>query len=189
MPKLKMQNNIEKLKKEFLENEIAVSSIFAAFGRAKIYSLSADTSKKEEFKKFIRGRLKEYGDAYRGRILGKEHIDNIETLTDEISNRYSGILSGGRFRIGIAQKLLNLYLKYLWVLGWIRTPPHCPFDSRIISMLGIKLKCVSWTKCDDVDCYKSWVDAAKKKSGGSIAKWELEVWNETKKPIRKGQIF
>lgn len=41
------------------------------------------------------------------------------------------------FRIGSAQKALNLYRKYLWCLGYIPFPPHCPFDATIIDQLPV----------------------------------------------------
>jgi hypothetical protein len=51
--------------------------------------------------------------------------------------QYQGVPSKNLFRVGTAQKALNLYLKYLWCLGEIKTPPHCPFDRGIIQMLPV----------------------------------------------------
>jgi len=125
------------------------------------------------------GELKAYGSEYEiGNVSEEKHTSNIKTFADEISARYGNILSGGRFRIGIAQKLLNLYLKYRWVLGLAaKSPLHCPFDYRIISQLSVvEPRCIKWTKCDHIGCYQSWVDAARKKAGKSIAEWELKAW-------------
>ncbi len=176
-----MQNDSEKLKREFLENEIETLSIFAAFGRAGVYSPNASEQKKNELKKFLRNKLRAYGSDYRRGIVSEEkHFSNVKTFSSEISARCKNILSNGRFRIGIAQKLLNLYLKYLWVLGWMtKSPWHCPFDYLILSKFPrIESTCMKWTKCDHINCYKSWVGAARKKAGNSIAKWELETWNK-----------
>jgi hypothetical protein len=47
-------------------------------------------------------------------------------------------------RIGLAQKALNLYLKYLWCLGEIHEPPHCPLDSIVLGQVP-GCKDVRWT--------------------------------------------
>ena len=74
-----------------------------------------------------------------------------------------------------AQKALNLYLKLLWCLGKVKEPPHCPFDSIVISKLGKKL---NWTELDDIQPYKDLVNSARTLAGKlSIAKWELEIYN------------
>jgi hypothetical protein len=85
-------------------------------------------------------------------------------------------LKNGRFRIGIAQKALNLYLKYLWCVGLIPMPPHCPFDSSIIGHLP---ECMNfnWTAIDSIDDYQKLVNSARKKADDKpIAEWELELW-------------
>ena len=179
-----MQNEKEKFKENFLENEVVGISIFAAFGRAKIYSPTVKEKDKAKLKQFIKERLKVYRNEYRaGNVSEEKHVLNIQKLADDISTHHKNILSRGRFRIGVAQKLFNLYLKYLWVLGWIQTPLHCPFDSRIISKLGkgVSAGCRKWTATDDIDCYNKWIDAARHIAGENIAEWELRVWNETNK--------
>ena len=87
----------------------------------------------------------------------------------------------GRFRIGRAQKALNLYLKYLWAFGWIPPPPHCPFDSVVLRELSLPKKHdIPWTKMDDVDVYRAWIEAAKRKAktcGLCLPRWEVKTWN------------
>ena len=41
---------------------------------------------------------------------------NIVALSEGLSEDHADILAGKRFRVGTAQKALNLYLKYLWCL-------------------------------------------------------------------------
>jgi hypothetical protein len=48
------------------------------------------------------------------------------------------------YKYGVAQKLLNLFLKYLWCLGTIAEPPHCPVDRIIIGKTCYKDK--NWTE-------------------------------------------
>ncbi|KKL20494.1 hypothetical protein LCGC14_2454880, partial [marine sediment metagenome] len=103
-----------------------------------------------------------------------ERINNLsETMTDE----FRGILHNERFRIGVSQKLINLFLKYLWVLNLINEPPYCPFDS-IVKRNLTNNNLVDWTKLDNTEDYMKFVDAAKEVAAPlSIAVWELETWN------------
>lgn len=50
-------------------------------------------------------------------VAEEHHIKNIVSLSEKLSKEHAGALVNGRFRIGVAQKALNLYLKYLWCLG------------------------------------------------------------------------
>lgn len=88
-----------------------------------------------------------------------------------MSAGYGQVLVGERFRIGIAQKALNLYLKYPWCLGIISRPPHCPFDGNILAEVGVF---DNWTQMDDPMRYREWVSAAERKAGEALAEWELK---------------
>ena len=60
-------------------------------------------------------------------VHDREHMKNIEELSSRMSENYRSILRDGSFRIGPAQKALNLYLKYQWARGLIgatATLPH-----------------------------------------------------------------
>jgi hypothetical protein len=106
------------------------------------------------------------------------HIKNIEDLADCLSEEFRGlrVLKDDRFRIGIAQKALNLYLKYLWCTDQICMPPHCPFDSMIISKLP-GCKDIKWTTLLNIDDYRRLVKAARAQAGDKpIAQWELETY-------------
>ena len=107
-----------------------------------------------------------------------EHIVKITELRCKLSREFSDILNNHCLRFGRAQKMLNLYLKHLWVRGCIKTPPHCPFDRGILIELGIQ---VAWTHMNDINEYRRWVDAAreaaKEEGHRSIAEWELKKWN------------
>jgi hypothetical protein len=51
---------------------------------------------------------------------------------------------------GIAQKLLNLYLKYLWCVGYIVEPPHCPIDRIIIGKTSFRDR-LNWTEMGEAE--------------------------------------
>jgi len=168
--------------KEFIDNAIWSSSIAGAFQRGKIYckgSSLSDSQKiafKNKLKEIVKSQTVDVGATKSGCFVKKlKNIQdriNIMIKGDEYSE---GI---NEFRFGTTQKLVNLYLKYQWCLGWRNEPPHCPFDGIILGKrLGLPDK---WTESDDVRDYLIWVEAAKKKAsleGKSIAQWELEAWN------------
>ena len=108
-------------------------------------------------------------------------------MTENYKGR--GLLRKERFRIGIALKALNLYLKNLWCLGQITTPPHCPLDRLIIDKLGLKWNERSqydWTKLDDIEKYKELIsrcdEVARKEKYRNIAEWELKVYGDLIRP-------
>ena len=117
-----------------------------------------------------------------------EHIVKITELRCQLCCEFSDILDNHCLRFSRAQKMLNLYLKHLWVRGWIDTPPHCPFDRDILAKLDIK---VAWTQMNNIDEYRQWVDAAgqvaENEGYASIAQWELVEYNkyQANKKVKK----
>jgi hypothetical protein len=123
--------------------------------------------------------LEQIAQDYKARVSEEVHVQNILGLSTRLSSAHAGVLRGGRFRIGTAQKALNLHLKYLWCLDKIPEPPHCPFDSKIIAKLPA-YKGPRWTVLDAEDDYRNLVKVAKAKAqGSSLAAWELETYNNT----------
>ncbi|MFQ5346053.1 MAG: hypothetical protein ACE5DZ_08870 [Mariprofundus sp.] len=167
-------------KQQFIKSQIWSLSVAAAFQRGNVYKKdSAPTDKKKskfksELKKIIDSQIERL-DA----VGSDEYIERLEKLQKQINAmiKEKGFSSGVQhFRFGTLQKLVNLYLKYQWCLGWQPEPHHCPFDGVVLEKLNVSGK---WTKSDSAVEYRDWVDEAQEKSKeGSIAQWELKVWNE-----------
>jgi hypothetical protein len=164
-------------KKTFIDDEVWVLTFGGGFQRAKIYKKNITDAEKKDLRTYIK--------KYVWRLIkssyvkkcpsGTTHSKMISSFCDDVSKKFGKILDKERFKIGIGQKILNLYLKYLWCLEIIPEPPHCPFDRIIISKLGLD---VSWTKLDDIEQYENLVDVAKSKAESkSLAEWELEVFS------------
>lgn len=161
----------------FLRNEFLTMSLLGALGRSNTYLENTPDKTRSGFRKALRKKLDELARRYEVLVTEEEHIANIEELVSELSSGFSDCLKGGRFRIGIAQKALNLYLKYLWCVDIIPAPPHCPFDSNVIKRLP-DCDDISWTGLDEVEDYKRLVEAAKRQTGEKLLpEWELEIWN------------
>jgi hypothetical protein len=167
------------MKETYLNNEIWTLTFGAAFQRANVYEKSAtDDSKKQEFKQntraFIENKLIPI--YKKGKVDETTHVKCITQLND-FTKAYQNILNVGKLNIGVSQKLLNLYLKYLWCLGRIDTPPHFPVDRRIQEILGFA-DIISWTKVTKVEDYMKIIDQSKKHLGKhkSLAELELNVY-------------
>jgi len=179
MPEVEVSNAMT----VFIDNAIWSLSIADTFQRGKIYrkgSSPSDSQKiafKNKIKEIIKSQTADVG-ANESEGFVKKLKDSQELINGMIER--DGYSSGiNKFRFGTTQKLVNLYLKYQWCLGWRDEPPHCPFDGIILGeKLGLPDK---WTKSDDVRDYLSWVKEAEKRAsseGKTIAQWELEAWND-----------
>ena len=160
----------------FLREEFLTLTINGALARSYTYLKSTPDKHKENFHEELRRELKKIAAKYTTAVAEQTHLSNIQELANYLSSKYSRFLVGGRFRIGIAQKALNLYLKYLWCLELIPLPPHCPFDKRIIDQLP-GCSDLNWTSIDTINDYMRLVRAAKSRAAPkSLSEWELRAW-------------
>ena len=177
--------DLTEAKRKFLEDEFAVSAIMSALRRSGTYASGATAKDKERFRSQFRNVLKELGQKYEKEVSEKQHERNLLELIQALETDNWSILAKECLRIGVAQKALNLYLKYLWCRAWIPVPPHCPFDRIIIQKMPCKDQ--AWTKMDKLEEYNTLVQTAREvanKTGfKNLAEWELVTYakavNET----------
>lgn len=172
--------NIKEEKGLFLFDEFFTLSINGAFQRNHIYNTDKE---RDKFKNWLKDKLINKINEYKKQVTDEHHIENIRNLKQIIEKQWGYILVNGQITFGTCQKLFNLFLKYIWAVGIIEKPPHCPFDSIIISKLPkIKdLKYSCFTKATEND-YKNYIKGAKEvanKNGLSIAEWELILFNRS----------
>ena len=174
----------------FLDRELLTLTRNGALGRARIYAKGVDTEKQgKPFRDALDARLQIVGNGYRtGNVDDHEHLKNIVELSSSMSEEHRSILRGGSFRIGPAQKALNLYLKYQWARGLFAPPPHCPIDSIVLGEIQrgpVRCNCpicrtVTWTAMDDIRHYEHVITVAKRTArarGWSLPEWELRIWS------------
>lgn len=102
----------------------------------------------------------------------RQHHLNLAQLVEFGTGALPGSLRDGRYRYGVAQKLLNLALKYHWCLSQISEPPHCPIDRIIIEKTHLRGQ-VNWTEIADEEQYRAVIEAVRRKAQPeSIARWE-----------------
>jgi hypothetical protein len=100
------------------------------------------------------------------------HYENIALLVHFGTRAIPDILRGN-YRYGVAQKLLNLALKYYWCLGHIPAPPHRPVDRIVIEKTSLRGR-VNWTEIQNEAEYRKVIEAIRQVAGDeSLAKWEL----------------
>jgi hypothetical protein len=107
------------------------------------------------------------------------HIVNIEKLVVFSTEAGGELLSKDGYKLGVAQKLLNLLLKYLWCLGHIAEPPHCPVDRIVIGKTPLREK-LNWTEIKSAVKYIEAIQAIKTVAQAqqlSLSKWELQFYS------------
>lgn len=125
------------------EQSAMSNAIQAALQRNKTYRDDLDddmrTKLRAEWARIIRDETKHYTLS----VSDLQHCEAVRRISDELSTRFAQFLSNGRLRYGTSQKALNLYLKFLWRLDKVVTPPHCPVDASVLQAGGID---GSWTE-------------------------------------------
>ncbi|MBK8246654.1 MAG: hypothetical protein IPK85_04550 [Gemmatimonadetes bacterium] len=169
----------------FLHDQFHGMVLQATVQRARIYAPGAPEQAREAFRVGLRQELDRLAKCYDGRVSDDVHVRHIAALADTLSNGHRAALRDGRFRIGPAQKALNLFLKYQWTAGWIPEPPHCPFDAIIIGQLPTQVRC-NWTDLDAPETYLALVAEARGVAGSySLARWELAAYDKASPAARR----
>jgi len=179
---------MEKSIKDLVVEDVIVRiTLDGSFQRANIYRKSTviNDSVKTGFRNYLAQHLKQTlteisaRDAY----TDEDHYNILQIFSENVGKEYQEILSEGKLRIGTAQKLLNLYWKFSWLLKPdIPKPIHCPFDSIVIAALNIPGNHILWTKMDSIQEYEALVTACKLQIGNlnvenCIADWELKLYS------------
>lgn len=170
---------------EFLEEVFLSNSMSAALGHSSTYDRTLTEEKRRKGSEKLRETLKSdlckvVAKHYSSRpATPKDHAQHISAIARHLSRKHAAILDKGRFRYGIAQKALNLYLKFLWCADRIPIPPDCPLDAKVIGKLPplSPLKAIKWTQIKDKATYCNLISAIRIVAGSELlAKWELRVW-------------
>ena len=173
---------IEQNKQRFIKYELGLLSLKAALSTrgagTPIYAANLRSHQRSDAKRALRSQLAKIERQYTASKLvsEEEHVAFIQTVAEDLTNEIGADLHSGRFRIGIAQKLVNIHLKYLWTAGFVAEPPHCPIDGIIRDLVGLDYE---WTEDDDIDNYRSAIADLKtiaKAKDQSLAVWELEAF-------------
>ena len=165
------------MEKEFILYEIWSLTTSGAFQRANIYKTDSDEKGKKDFKKKLRALIIDIAKEYHKKVDVHTHLKNIKKVTEF---RHPCLVNE-KLNYGVSQKILNLYLKYLWCLKFIPAPPHFPVDRIIQEKLNkgefSKNEVISWTKMENEDQYLQIIKFAERIARNeniSIAELELK---------------
>lgn len=167
---------IARQKQHFLTYELGLLSVKAALSTRDadwpIYALAVKTHQRGPVQDRIRALLQHIEVRYLGAMPSEdEHVGFIVETADTLSSELSPYLVNGRFRIGVAQKLINLHLKYLWVAGLVEEPPHCPLDGIVRDLASLDY---DWTRTDCISEYRKAIAALRRiAEPRSLSEWEL----------------
>jgi hypothetical protein len=179
----------------FLKGEIWSLTVSGAFQRANVYISKPNEIEKSNFKKDLLRLIDKISEEYDNHVSYAKHIENIKSINSALQS-YKAILSGGQLKFGVSQKLLNLYLKYLWCLDIIKVPPpHFPVDRQIQEKMKIKVS--NWTGHEfGEEQYRFIIDQAEQfraefnSKFSNIAEFELYLFSHTGdiKTMRKSYL-
>jgi len=169
-------------RRNFLRSEFCLLSMGAALStRDKsypIYCRNVDSSRREPAKAALRKIVLSLDSRYStSSVTDEQHVAFISYVAAHLSSTHEHFWHKGRFRYGIAQKLINLQLKYLWVSGFIPEPPHCPVDGIIRDLTSLEY---DWTRNDSATDYTKAIKAIRciaSTAGLSLSEWELRSFN------------
>jgi len=136
---------IKHIKDNFIHKEIWLLTTMGGFQRANLYNkdVSYIEIERKNFREALHIFIKNIAlTQYVTKTVDKDtHISNIKSISGfTAESEFSYLLNNGQLNFGISQKLLNLYLKYLWCMDKIETPPHFPVDRIIQENLNKEAK-------------------------------------------------
>jgi len=171
-------NDMDK-KTKYLVRELWILAWNASVQHAAIYKPGAWKNQRDQIDTFknkvidyIRERIIPQ---YKETVEELHHCENISGLIDYANEVDTGVLGKDGYKYGVAQKVLNLALKYYWCLGQIKEPPHCPVDKIVIDKTVYRGR-VNWTQILKEKEYLGIISAIRalaRKEDCSIAQWEL----------------
>lgn len=181
------------MKKTFINNEIWILTFGGAFQRANVYTQNYPEKTRTAFRKALREEVEKIvKDYYSVQVSEKEHIKHIKSIVSFSEQlKIEGEIIPINF--GVAQKMLNLYLKYLWCLGELNhIPPHFPVDrviqeelNKVARKHNIAPQVIKpWTQFKDASNYGAVIEFAKTIRNGidefkqlSLAELELKLFD------------
>lgn len=157
-------------------DEAVTRAINSAVLRNQLYRKDIEISIRFEIRDFWRKQLLAISQKYFVNKIDKdiflEDVLNLKALMNKAHSQYFY----DEFRISHSQKSISVYLKHLWCMKKINTPPICPIDRTVLKAAGKKNGDASWTHINDINEYKmklSWLEEEAIKLDIELAEWEL----------------
>ena len=168
------------LKTRYLFSEFWILSWNGSVQRAHLYREDCEEKHKIDFRRrFIDWIDEQVIPRYRESVSEPTHESHILELCEKGTEMDTDhIFQSAGYHLASAQKLLNLQLKYLWCLGEVVEPPHCPVDRVILNRT--RLRNSAWTRMRKIEEYREYIEAIRERANAerkSIAQWELDIYD------------
>ncbi|MBL8351391.1 MAG: hypothetical protein JNL87_13910 [Burkholderiaceae bacterium] len=169
-------------RQKFIYREVTLLAWAASVQRAKLYNAAVplEDRDRETFRTAVLTFI-ETGllSKYKTQCSEADHVKNIQSLVTFGTATGGTLLGPDGYKFGVAQKLLNLLLKYLWSLGHIAEPPHCPVDRIVLSKTTLRDK-LNWTDIKTAEKYNEAINAIRavaRTANLSLPEWELQFYS------------
>lgn len=184
--KLFKNNFLEKYNpKRTIENAISLS-IKAAVQHNSLYSEKLSSNERLIIRKDWGNKLQEISIKYKNNTIDSEiYYKDITDLKNYMNEMYKEKFRtiphpkynyDAGFRISHSQKSISVFLKHLWCLELISSPPQCPVDRIVLEKIGLKGQSASWGYINTLDNHISkikLIEKVAKSENKSIPIWEL----------------
>lgn len=171
-------------KKQFIVEQALISSVAASvkLRQRRFYRSASElklnqnaySKRKDLFRNAFADLLIEAANKVNGvasKNREKELLTQIGWIKEKLERIKDNLLVEEQPAFGVAQKALNLFLKYLWCFDLIEQPPHCPIDGQILGKIAWADK--PWPLFNRED-YEEAIKQVRNKAGDkSIGEWEL----------------
>lgn len=166
---------------KFIERMALRNAVNASLQRIAIYGPTATPANKRAYRETLKTWLKQLAlRYYTWEYDGAKYCAEIVALKTHLNATHGPILA--KMTIGICQKPITLWLKYLWLNGdCSKKPIFATLDRGIMQTANVQNP-PNWPDIDTLDEYKRIVDhidsLASTKGFGCGAVWEAETWSD-----------
>jgi hypothetical protein len=164
------------------------SGLNAALGHNSLYSPNIGNDLKQQVRQEWSDYLLKLKDQYKSEQTVQIYYKSIEDLKKHMNERFAQkafrltphpiYKTDPGFRISHAQKSISVFLKHLWCMGEIATPPQCPVDSIILGKVGLRYPDTKWGYVNSIEEHQKKIDFLQKAASNvPLAEWELANFN------------
>ncbi len=181
-----MEEQLAQAKHAFLQqyndegtiDEALSKSIKAAVQRNPTYHKNCGTQQlRVPIRNFWKQKLEELSEKYTDIQDVATYESDILYLQDIMNTNFRDQFQEG-FKVSHSQKSLSVFLKHLWCMGQIATPPQCPVDRIVLRHVGFPNFQPSWTQVNTIEDHRVHINLlfnspSRANSNLCLAKWEL----------------
>lgn len=166
---------------KFIKRMILRNSVNASLQHINTYVPEATEIQRQAYRETLKEWLEKLSLRYYvWEYDSNKYCNEIISLKDYLLTNHGHILTN--LTIGICQKPITLWLKYLWLIGDpSKKPLFATIDSNIIQLVNIP-DAPNWTEIDTIEEYLrivSFIDNYALENGfGNGSVWEAENWTD-----------